>query len=273
MHLLAPDRLAGPRRGQRRIWTWCARHATDLPPAECHARLLKYRPEALVAGTSKGGSGRTPQSPLFIAFAGFIDAYARLDFWQDARDLQRLHALRAQARTLDAAHKQAFHLRDYDDLISAAHAAVTDPLHAPALAAAVRAQFPLALVDEFQDTDARQWKIFQSLFGHGGLVLVGDAKQAIYRFRGGDVHTYLAARASADAVASLDHNFRSRPLLLDAVAAVFAEAPDDAMGAGIAFQPVQPGGRTCDDDLQRDGVAAPALEVHVVPPTVDTRTQ
>ncbi|WP_159016884.1 UvrD-helicase domain-containing protein [Cognatiluteimonas profundi] len=254
------------------LWAWCARHAHDVPPAECHERLAKYLPQALLAGTSKGGVGRTPDAPLFAAFSGFVDALARLVPYREARDLQCLHALRARARALDIARKQAFHLRDYDDLIGAAHAAVTDPRHAQALADAVRAQFPLALVDEFQDTDARQWTIFRTLFGSGGLVLVGDPKQAIYRFRGGDVHTYLGARASADAVASLDQNFRSRPLVLRVVEALFAQSAADAMGAGIAFQPVRPGGRARDDDLQHDGVAAPAIEVHVVPPAIDRRS-
>ncbi|HZW17429.1 MAG TPA: exodeoxyribonuclease V subunit beta [Luteimonas sp.] len=248
------------------LWRWCAHHAPDVPPAECHAKLVKYRPDVLLAGTSKGGAGHTPVSPLFDSFAAFIDAMHALGPWQEAHDLQRLHALRADARARDVARKQAFHLRDYDDLIAAAHAAATDPVHAPALAAAVRAQFPLALVDEFQDTDARQWAIFEALFGRGGLVLVGDPKQAIYRFRGGDVHTYLVARSSADDVASLDHNFRSRPMVLDAVEALFKQAPQHAMGDAIDFQHVEPGGKASDDDLLLDGTAAPALEVHVISP-------
>ncbi len=84
-----------------------------------------------------------------------------------------------------------------------------------ALVAALQAQFPLALIDEFQDTDARQWAIFDRAVRHSdggrrGLFLVGDPKQAIYRFRGGDVHTYLQAREARGAPA-LDRNFRSRP--------------------------------------------------------------
>ena len=90
---------------------------------------------------------------------------------------------------------------------------------------ALRAQFPLVLVDEFQDTDARQWAIFARLFGEGGLLLVGDPKQAIYRFRGGDVQTYLHARATATLAAPLDRNFRSRPCVLAAVNALFDAAP------------------------------------------------
>ncbi|MCP5972876.1 UvrD-helicase domain-containing protein, partial [Klebsiella pneumoniae] len=79
----------------------------------------------------------------------------------------------------------------------------------------LRAQYAVALVDEFQDTDARQWRIFERVFGHAGgapaLFVIGDPKQAIYGFRGGDVHTYLAATRVAAAAPALDANFRSRP--------------------------------------------------------------
>ena len=75
-----------------------------------------------------------------------------------------------------------------------------DALHgdrAAAVVDALRRRFSVALIDEFQDTDSVQWDIFSTLFNHptsaGTLVLVGDPKQAIYRFRGADIQTYLRA--------------------------------------------------------------------------------
>lgn len=82
-------------------------------------------------------------------------------------------------------------------------------------------QFPVALVDEFQDTDPVQWAILSSIYAPDDqhragtlLVLVGDPKQAIYAFRGGDIHTYLAAARGAER-RTLPVNWRSDGALLD----------------------------------------------------------
>ncbi len=82
---------------------------------------------------------------------------------------------------------------------------------------AVGRRYDVALIDEFQDTDPIQWRILRRCFGGGEhlLVMVGDPKQAIYRFRGGDLGTYLGARESADSRQWLDRNFRSAAPLLD----------------------------------------------------------
>ncbi|TGS51734.1 hypothetical protein EN822_26420, partial [bacterium M00.F.Ca.ET.179.01.1.1] len=92
----------------------------------------------------------------------------------------------------------------FDDLLSNLYRALA--AH-PWLAEALRARYPAALIDEFQDTDDRQWGIFHSVFGDSpavrelglapALFLIGDPRQAIYGFRGGDVHTYLKAKQVA----------------------------------------------------------------------------
>ena len=75
------------------------------------------------------------------------------------------------------------------------------------------------MVDEFQDTDPVQWDIVRTAFGDGAttLVLIGDPKQAIYAFRGADVHTYLDAASHASTVATLARNWRSDQDLVDGV--------------------------------------------------------
>ncbi len=83
-----------------------------------------------------------------------------------------------------------------------------------ALATAIAAQFDAVMVDEFQDTDSAQWTVLKTVFhGRAGklLFLVGDPKQAIYAFRGADVHVYLAAKASIDARRrfTMTRNYRS----------------------------------------------------------------
>jgi exodeoxyribonuclease V beta subunit len=244
------------------LWHWFAQ-ASDDTPSHPHARLACLTQEWLRGICLKNKEAQLPRLALCEAVEDYLRA-------SDACDLQRLHALRHAARQRDAADKRALRSRDYDDLISAVFDATADDAIAPRLAASLRAQFPLVLVDEFQDTDARQWAIFSRLFGDGGLLLVGDPKQAIYRFRGGDVETYLAARATAQLAAPLRHNYRSRPCVLAAVNALFEQAPGDALGAGIAFVRNDAGRDAgCDAHLRIDGATAPPLTFHRVPAKSD----
>ena len=81
------------------------------------------------------------------------------------------------------------------------------------------------LVDEFQDTDPVQWSILREAFhGDRTLVLIGDPKQAIYAFRGADVHAYLQATEAAGAESTLPDNWRSDAELLRGLDAVFRGA-------------------------------------------------
>ena len=84
----------------------------------------------------------------------------------------------------------------YDDLLSRlAHALEDD--RRPARQR-MRRRWKVVLVDEFQDTDPVQWQVLDRAFsGHATLVLIGDPKQAIYAFRGGDIVTYLKAAETA----------------------------------------------------------------------------
>ncbi len=123
-------------------------------------------------------------------------------------------------------------------------------------------RYTAALIDEFQDTDAAQWQIFSSLFGSGGhaLYLIGDPKQAIYRFRGADIYSYFAARNKADYLLTLQRNFRSHPLLVAGVNRLFAGVrpfafPDEIM----PYQPVEAARTAEDEALYRGGRALDPL--------------
>lgn len=85
-------------------------------------------------------------------------------------------------------------------------------------------RFSVALIDEFQDTDSDQWHIFSTLFGGIGhyLYLIGDPKQAIYKFRGADIHSYFLAREAASQLLTLEKNYRSHPFLIDEVNRLFS---------------------------------------------------
>ncbi|MCK6490957.1 MAG: UvrD-helicase domain-containing protein [Planctomycetes bacterium] len=134
--------------------------------------------------------------------------------------------------------KRDQHWLTQDDLLRRLDAALADPAGA-ALVQVLRSRHRLVLIDEFQDTDPVQWRIFRGVFATPAhrLVLVGDPKQAIYGFRGGDVATYLAAAASAGQRADLLCNQRSEPALVQAVNALFARRPQPFLDPAPAFTP------------------------------------
>ena len=106
------------------------------------------------------------------------------------------------------------------------------------LAAAIRQRFPMAMVDEFQDTDPVQYDIFNRVYGirdgcpDAGFIMIGDPKQAIYAFRGGDIYTYLQAREHTTGHHhTLPHNFRSDEQLINSVNGLFSHGDSHAYGA------------------------------------------
>ena len=103
----------------------------------------------------------------------------------------------------------------FDDVLSRlARAVETDGSFA---AERMRARWDVVLVDEFQDTDPVQWDVLRGAFAeHARLVLIGDPKQAIYAFRGGDIPTYLRAVEGAT-MHTLGDNWRSDPAVVDAL--------------------------------------------------------
>ncbi|MEO5560564.1 MAG: exodeoxyribonuclease V subunit beta [Dokdonella sp.] len=202
---------------------------------------------------------------------------AAVDAWLDANDALRtahtlrwpvlLAAARAHANTQLEVRKQRAARQSYDDLIRRMHAAITNPAQGARLSQALHARYPVVLVDEFQDTDARQFEIFrrmQAARDDGALFLVGDPKQAIYRFRGGDIEAYLDASASMTSEPHrLARNFRSSPAFLKAVEAVFTQGEVDRafVDSRIRFHAVEAGGRAFDDDVQVDHAAITPLTV------------
>lgn len=128
---------------------------------------------------------------------------------------------------------------DFSDLLQCLYYALQAP--DGRLAAAIRQQYPVALVDEFQDTDPWQYGALSKIYGESvssetGLIMIGDPKQAIYSFRGADLDTYLEARAHAQAIHTLSGNFRSTEGLVAAVNHVFSKL-DKPFGE-VPFEPV-----------------------------------
>ncbi len=135
------------------------------------------------------------------------------------RWLRPLAVLAGEAGAVYAAAKEERRALDFEDLQLRLAALLRDR---PEVAEALRGRYEHVLVDEFQDTNALQWELVRRLLGDplpgAGLFLVGDPKQAIYRFRGGDVTMFERARADLGDVedVSFSLNYRSRPALIDA---------------------------------------------------------
>lgn len=89
----------------------------------------------------------------------------------------------------------------------------------------IQYNYPFALIDEFQDTDSAQFSIFSKCYPKDSkeylLLMIGDPKQAIYGFRGGDINTYLNAYQQATHKYSMQHNYRSSQAMIDAYNVLF----------------------------------------------------
>ncbi len=123
------------------------------------------------------------------------------------------------------ARKRRARVVTYDDLLTRLQRVLADDPDGEA-ATRLRERFRVVLVDEFQDTDPAQWEIVRTAFARAeALVLIGDPKQAIYAFRGADVHAYLEAVGLAAEQHTLGTNFRSDGPLLKAFDGLFGEIP------------------------------------------------
>ncbi len=129
----------------------------------------------------------------------------------------------------------------YDELLSRLARTLNDRDRGPEACRRLADRYRVVLVDEFQDTDPVQWTILRRAFGRTEsgthLVLIGDPKQAIYAFRGADVHAYLDAARQAQHRYTLRENWRSDQSLLDATDALFA--PLQFGHPGIPFRSVR----------------------------------
>lgn len=185
----------------------------------------KWVTAAKQAGLSKADGDRLNDAAQVL----FETCCSAWDALLQAVSGQVLAALIGEARPILEryhAHKRASAQLDFDDLIYAARDLLRNH---ESVRLALGQRYAKVLVDEFQDTDPLQAEIFWRLCGApgdnpqdwtgfkikpGALFLVGDPKQAIYRFRGADVGAYVQARTAfadrhSDGVVSISTNFRS----------------------------------------------------------------
>jgi len=152
--------------------------------------------------------------------------------------LQR-HAASSIARRMAELKKRSRQF-GFADMLERLKSALEGP-NGAALRQRITTQFPVAMVDEFQDTSPDQYAIFNLLYrvadndpAHG-LFLIGDPKQSIYGFRGADIHSYLDARAATEGRHyQLGTNYRSTRALVEAVNRLFLHAEGEGERPGFA---------------------------------------
>jgi len=152
--------------------------------------------------------------------------------------------------------------RSFDDLIKDAYRGLNGS-SGHILGERIRSRYRAALIDEFQDTDNLQFDIFSRLFGNDKtiLFLIGDPKQAIYRFRGADIFSYIKASQAVKNRYTLAHNWRSRAELIEAVNRVFVRPVNPFIFEQINFNPVKPGDRNQGLLFLKNGKPVPPFDI------------
>ncbi|MGR0277725.1 exodeoxyribonuclease V subunit beta [Marinomonas dokdonensis] len=186
-------------------------------------------------------AGQPPSHPFFEQVQSLREIFpdpARLKavllahLWQQVQDRMKRWKHSTQSLT-------------FTDLLTSLDVALAQE-ESGKLAARIRHLYPIALIDEFQDTDAVQYRIFSNVYAPAksdqsqlGLIMIGDPKQAIYAFRGADIYTYLAAKKQVDSVYSLATNYRSSAAMIQSVNQLFSTQEQPFRVSGIPFVQVQ----------------------------------
>ncbi|MEH6453304.1 MAG: exodeoxyribonuclease V subunit beta [Psychromonas sp.] len=212
-------------------WAYQSSSSLSLPK-----NLIKFSQKSLDEKTTKGVA---PHHSVFVEIEQMLE-----------QDLALENTLLIKATNWVRAHLQSNKkmqmLLGFDDLLTRLDDALQNSQE-NSLALQIRQTYPIALIDEFQDTDPVQYRIFQTIYQSeepaseqtlepqsetlpvidksAGLFMIGDPKQAIYSFRGADIFTYMKARQNVSAHYSLDFNYRSSPEMINAVNTFFAHCP------------------------------------------------
>jgi len=249
-------------KGYRADWLagWLTKMAGWLQGEDLEPDTLARFSRATLLGKGWAAAARWP------ALADIEALHSHLLAEPDVAEALLAHAAQAVARAYQRAKAQAAQF-DFSDLLQNLYYALQVP--GGRLAAAIAAQYPVALVDEFQDTDPWQFGTLSKIYSCQrsvdkgcspflsdkqaendppgtalGLIMIGDPKQAIYSFRGADLATYLQAREQAQGIYTLPGNYRSTPGVVAAISQVFGQA--DAPFGSVPFVQV----KACNHQVQ-----------------------
>ncbi len=184
----------------------------------------RLTPQGLQEALKPGASVQWPEH-----FGLLADLMVRLERWPPLAVTLRLHAAAEVSRRVALLKSQAG-VYGFADMLDRLDTALAGP-NGERLRERILGQYPVALIDEFQDTSPLQSRIFDRLYRMAdndpatGLLLIGDPKQSIYGFRGADIYSYLVARRATEGRHYvLGTNHRSTEALVRAVNHVFEHA-------------------------------------------------
>jgi exodeoxyribonuclease V beta subunit len=195
------------------VSAWAERETVDY---ECPDKLERFSQQYLQEKTPKGTA---PVHPLFSAVDEFLSRPVSLEAPLVTHAIRTCRMMLAQA-------KKTQQWLSFDDLLSHLSLALKGDRDGQ-LAERIRALYPVAMIDEFQDTDPLQYHIFSHIYAEQpdcGLLMIGDPKQAIYAFRGADIFTYIKARRQVASHFTLATNWRSARHMIASVNRLFMTA-------------------------------------------------
>ncbi|OVZ79445.1 exodeoxyribonuclease V subunit beta [Yersinia kristensenii] len=237
-----------------KVGLWAEQETGDY---QLPKELEKFRQSVLLEKTKKG---EAPQHPLFSAIDRIYEQPLTL------RDLILARAISEIRASVQQEKRQRAEL-GFDDLLSKLDAALQQP-GGELLAQSIRSRYPVAMIDEFQDTDPQQYRIFHTLYGgqgECGLLLIGDPKQAIYAFRGADIFTYIRARSEVSTHYTLETNWRSSFPMVQSVNRLFGLVDVPFLFKQIPFINVAPAEKNKRLSFEIKGKKQPALSFWLQP--------
>ncbi|MFH1760064.1 MAG: 3'-5' exonuclease, partial [bacterium] len=208
--------------------------------------IKKYEIDALTESLKNTGNDASALAPIEKALqdlqdiTGCVEDFEN-DFFGQILILKKIFADTAPVNLVN--RKMESNVRFFNDLLTRLKAAL-ESSEDTQLARVIRSKYRAVLIDEFQDTDPVQYKIFSTLFLQGDrrFYMVGDPKQAVYSFRGADVFAYINAAESIkeDFSHTLNENYRSADKLVQAVNKIFTATEKPFVVDGISYAPVSP---------------------------------
>lgn len=237
-----------------KVGLWAEQETEDY---QLPKELEKFRQSVLLEKTKKGAA---PQHTLFSAIDSIFEQPLTL------RDLILARAISEIRFSVQQEKRQRAEL-GFDDLLSKLDAALQQS-GGELLAQSIRTRYPVAMIDEFQDTDPQQYRIFHTVYGGQeacALLLIGDPKQAIYAFRGADIFTYIRARSEVSAHYTLETNWRSSFPMVQSVNRLFSLVNTPFLFEQIPFINVAAAKKNHDLSFEIKGEKQPALHFWLQP--------
>lgn len=214
---------------------WAAQpQVFDLPEPD---KLAKLTATNLAGAKTAKAPADLVIPPAFSWFEAVVD-------WLSTHPLEpliRAHAAGQVARRMALLKRQSARF-GFADMLHRLNVALQGP-QGGSLRQRIVAQYPVALIDEFQDTSPLQYSLFDQVYRTqandpaSALLLIGDPKQSIYGFRGADIYSYLQARRATEGrhyVLMVNH--RSTHALVQAVNHCFQQAEDGQAQAAFMFK-------------------------------------